>query len=591
MLDEVSRVLASAGADLERTWVVGGAVRDALLGRPVHDLDLAIDRHALPLARELADRLGGAYFPLDEERGCGRVVLTVPESRLEIDLTDLRAPSLAADLAERDFTCNAIAVALARPSTLIDPMNGVSDLFAGRLRAPSPEVLAADPLRGVRGVRLAAELGFTLEPLTRGWIRDAAPHLTLVAAERRGSELWKCFAAPRTAWALAELRELGLLAALVPEAEAAAACPPAGGHRLDVWDHTLSVVAWCEWLRDRIAGNLSWHRDARIAVAAPAAATAGPLATLATEATAPLAVNPGPTTRLVPTTPDPGDAVEAILAATLGPFRAALADRFARPFAVGRVRGPWLELAAFFHDLGKPFVARSCAAEGGTRDGAGFPGHAERGALLAQDRLTALRFRRDEAAWVAGVVRHHRAVRALDAATPLDARTLHRFLRTTGDGDVEVALLSLADLLGRWTRPPAAAGACHPLPAAAQPADLPAQPILAGPFLAEPFLAEPALAEPALAALRQRADRVREILAAALERRHEILPTPLLGGRDLLAAGLPPGPAIGAILSALAEAQAAGEVVDPNSALEFALRLARRLATQPGPAAERSPGD
>lgn len=258
----VAAVLGAAGADLERVWIVGGAVRDALLGRPVHDLDLATAGGGLSLARAVADQLGGAFYPLDESRGCGRAVLPgasgADTSRFEVDVTDLRASSLAGDLAERDFTINAMAVPLADLQAIVDPLGGRADL-AG----PA----ACAPLRRRRRSALTA----CAASAACVWPRSSAsPSRRRRApgygrrrrvragqtAERVGAELLKCFAAPGTATALADLLVLDLLAIMVPEVAPMVGSTQSPPHRHDVWDHTLQVVASAERLRDLAAGGL-----------------------------------------------------------------------------------------------------------------------------------------------------------------------------------------------------------------------------------------------------------------------------------------------------------------------------------------------
>src|SRR6266446_750053 len=184
----VVRAVATLAGRRGAPVLVGGAVRDAWLGRRPGrevDLDVAVPAGALDLARRVAERLRGAFVPLDPERGTGRVVL--PGVRL--DVTDFRGPSLAADLAARDFTVNALAVPLREllvrgGAPIVDPTGGLADLRARRLRAPDLRVLTDDPLRALRGVRLEAALGFRLTRGTVAAIRAVAPALAAVAADR-----------------------------------------------------------------------------------------------------------------------------------------------------------------------------------------------------------------------------------------------------------------------------------------------------------------------------------------------------------------------------------------------------------------------
>src|SRR5438874_2531490 len=146
--------------------LVGGAVRDTVLGRAVADVDVAVPSGALDLARRCAERLAGTCVVLDAERGAARVVT---DGGLTLDLTDFRAPSLEGDLAARDFTVDALAVPLAPllergRAAILDPTGGLADLKARRLRPAGPGVLDDDPLRALRGVRLEATLGLRLTP-------------------------------------------------------------------------------------------------------------------------------------------------------------------------------------------------------------------------------------------------------------------------------------------------------------------------------------------------------------------------------------------------------------------------------------------
>jgi len=196
------------------TALVGGAVRDALLGRlgDQPDLDLVVPDQAVALAGRLARRLGGSRVVLDAERDMARLVL----QGWTIDLARCLGPSLADDLARRDYRANAIALLLpdsgeGRPR-LLDPQGGVADLKTRRLTAISEANLLDDPLRLLRGVRLAAELEGELEPRTRGWLAQHHGRLASVAPERVLAELERLAAAPGGQQGLAELAAQGWLA-------------------------------------------------------------------------------------------------------------------------------------------------------------------------------------------------------------------------------------------------------------------------------------------------------------------------------------------------------------------------------------------
>ena len=176
------RIRQAVGA--EPAWVVGGALRDELLGREVVDVDVAC---ADPeLAARLYSRLaGGAVFPLSERHGAWRVAFRAGST---VDFTPLHGETIEDDLASRDFTVNAMARPL-EGGDLVDPLGGEADLAAARLRAVSPAIFDDDPLRLLRAVRLEDELGFRLDEETESLVREHAEHAGEPAGERILGEL------------------------------------------------------------------------------------------------------------------------------------------------------------------------------------------------------------------------------------------------------------------------------------------------------------------------------------------------------------------------------------------------------------------
>jgi Poly A polymerase head domain len=187
----------------EAAWIVGGAVRDELLGRDVVDLDIAC-ADPRGAARAYARRTGGAPFPLSERHGAWRVAL---DRGRTVDFTPL-PNGIEQDLASRDFTINAIAVPLAGGEP-VDPHGGLGDLEARRLRAVAPSIFRDDPLRLLRAVRLEEELGVELDDETEELVRRDAGLVAEPAGERILAELERL--RPR---GFLRLHELGLLEAL-----------------------------------------------------------------------------------------------------------------------------------------------------------------------------------------------------------------------------------------------------------------------------------------------------------------------------------------------------------------------------------------
>ena len=172
-------------------------MRDALLGRPVHDLDFAVERNARAAARRVADSLKVAYYPLDVERDTGRVVAIQPDgSRQVMDFALLQGADIYSDLSARDFTINAMALDLRHPDQLIDPLGGAADLRSRQLRLCSATALEDDPVRILRGIRLASSLNYRLLPETLQRLRLALPGLPRVSPERVRDELFRILEGP-----------------------------------------------------------------------------------------------------------------------------------------------------------------------------------------------------------------------------------------------------------------------------------------------------------------------------------------------------------------------------------------------------------
>jgi putative nucleotidyltransferase with HDIG domain len=229
---------ALAGHDV---WLVGGAVRDRMLGRETEDLDLAVagDPEAAARALAAAAGRGTAVFALSDEFGAWRVVAR--GHAWQIDLMALRGETLEDDLRARDVTINAIAEPLAGGG-FVDPTRGEADLAAGRLRAASGRAFADDPLRTLRVARLAAELDLAVEPGTAELARASAGGLTRVAPERIFAELKRVVASPRPRAGLELADGLGVLEHVLPELTALRGVEQNRYHDADVLGHTLAVL-------------------------------------------------------------------------------------------------------------------------------------------------------------------------------------------------------------------------------------------------------------------------------------------------------------------------------------------------------------
>ncbi len=235
------------------SWIVGGALRDELLGREVTGIDIAVEGDPEQAARELAAELRAPVFRLSETFGAWRVVDS--QSGRVYDFAPLQGETIEADLAKRDFTVNAMA----RPRAggeLIDPLGGRADLEARRLRVLGSAAYENDPLRALRLARFAAELGFTPDSETERLTAEAAPRVSEASGERVFAELRRLVLAPGLGEGLALADRLGLVRAVLPELADLHDVEQSHYHHLDVYGHTLEVLERLTELERDASGEL-----------------------------------------------------------------------------------------------------------------------------------------------------------------------------------------------------------------------------------------------------------------------------------------------------------------------------------------------
>ena len=230
----------------EKIFVVGGAVRDALIGKSFNDLDLVVEGNAEGIAKKLAKELGFAFVELSREFGIYRVAN--PWTIIDISLQ--RGGSIEEDLKLRDFTINAIAIPVRNLFEdrvyFIDPFLGYLDLKDKRVCALSEENILDDPLRILRGYRFFAQGYGLLDVKTREWFAKHAKSLTLCAPERILYELELILLSSRAYEAFCLMDEDGVLEIIFPEINPCRNVPQPEFHHLDVWGHMLESFKWAE---------------------------------------------------------------------------------------------------------------------------------------------------------------------------------------------------------------------------------------------------------------------------------------------------------------------------------------------------------
>ncbi|MBI2884941.1 MAG: HD domain-containing protein [Candidatus Omnitrophica bacterium] len=387
----LGRVADAGRAEGRPVYLVGGLLRDAVLGRPLPsparvNVDVAVPSEALAFARRLADRLGGTYICLDESQPTARIVFTSSSGRVELDCAEFRGRTIEEDLSRRDFTVNAFAVVLERwcrdphwAAHLLDPLGGRRDAERGLLRACFPKTFEDDPVRILRAFRFAAGLGWHLDPAMLPLISAVAPRLAGVSGERVRDELLAIFQTDAAAPALRSLEQLGVLGRLFPELAPGRGLDQGTYHHLDVLGHELETVAQGDrMLRD--------------------------FAEFSEELRAPMAAY---------------CAVEPV---------------------EGRSRKALIKLAGLFHDVGKPATKRV------KPDGdIWFLGHEHFGAELVGAPLERLRLANRETAMVEQLVRSHLRPGHLSREVQLTARAVFRFFRDLGEDGPACLLVWWAD--------------------------------------------------------------------------------------------------------------------------------------------------
>ncbi len=391
LIENLREFFASKEIDV---FLVGGAVRDALVGRTTKDIDVTVGADVQVVGPELASVLNGRFVPLDP---AGETVRIVVRRDTEESLVDLSAMprGIEEDLARRDFTLDALAVPLHRAAPrmawhrhVIDPHGGLNDLDAGVVRALSPEVFRRDPVRLLRAPRLAVQLGLRIEDNTVHQIRQDAHLVSTIAGERLRDEFLKLLAEPTATVSLRLLDELGLLTQVVPELNEARGVTQPKEHYWDVFGHLIEMASQVE------------------------------------------KVLTGPPE-------ENGYVVESI------PRFASFGEHFAEKVTDGHSRATLLKLAGLLHDIAKP-ATKTVETSGRIR----FLGHNVQGAEMAGIVLQRLRLSGRGTELVRLMLEHHlRPSQMAQKGELPTGRAIYRYYRDLEDAAIDTLYLNMADYL------------------------------------------------------------------------------------------------------------------------------------------------
>ncbi len=380
----------------QKVYLVGGAVRDAILSKPLKDLDFVTNSSSMSLARCVQRTLSGESYTLDDERQSARVILDRNlETELTLDFVIFTGKDLVEDLRQRDFTINAMAVDLDDVGTLIDPLNGLKSLQDKELSVSGEESISSDPLRAIRALRFSRSMGFTIDHITIEKIQENAAGLELVAGERVRDELFKLLSLPDPASSIHYLDSFGLLPYIFPDLEQLCLFPRIDPHVHALWQHTMALVNHLESLlgyilNDEISDNLYLQHACE----------------------------------------------------QLTPWRKMLSEHMRTAIQPSRSRKALLVIAAVYHDGGKPLTMKT--------DEEGLI-HFYRHPLYADDSLLKLGRRLSlsnaELDYLQKIVRNHMRIHTLTSSEVITDRAIYRYFSDLGPYGVDLALLSMADTL------------------------------------------------------------------------------------------------------------------------------------------------
>jgi putative nucleotidyltransferase with HDIG domain len=384
-------------------FLVGGALRDVLLGVPVHDMDFAMAEDPSSLAKSVAKKLKSGFYVLDDDRHTARVMYYDGNNKpFPLDFVQFTGNSIFEDLTNRDFTLNAMALSLRDPLTLIDPLEGNTDLMQGQLRTCSPQSLRDDPVRVLRGIRLATQFGFSYISGLEELMATAGSFLPSTSIERQRDEFFKILEGPDPYRGIVDCFRFNVINHMFPLLMDQKAIPASPPHILPLFEHTLAIVKYLDKVFACLAEN---QHEVKVDTWW-------------------------------------GTVIRNEVRAYSEFLSSYLEDEITR----GRSKRGLLMLSALLHDIGKPKTLET------SEDGhLHYYGHEIVGAAMAWEAAKRIQLSNAESEWISKIVRYHMALLPwLHSDGPPSRRSLYRFFKQTGDAGLGIALLSLADKLATY---------------------------------------------------------------------------------------------------------------------------------------------
>jgi len=395
----ISDLTAPLVSTCGEVYLVGGAVRNLLLGLPIDDYDFVVRENAIQGARTAADILEGKFYILDHQRQTARALVRVNQVPIKLDFALFNGTNITADLIARDFSINALALRLPVGNEINDPTGGREDLRDGILRPCSKRSFSDDPVRTIRYIRFQQELNLKVSPEIKELVKESSAALKSISGERRRDALMDVISVADLRQAFNEMLDLGIMEQTIPDIASLNTIILTPPHTHNAWDHTIQVAHYCQQLM------ASWG----------------------------FALSP-------PETQHPR--ISQALA-YLVRYRIPLNEYFTEQLSPDRNKYQLLIISALFHDAAKAMVSHEFSGERKR-----FPGHARAGAKKVMEWAKAQGFSNKEVDYLFRTVRTHMKVSRPEIIEPTNKNlAIHRFFKQAGDGGILTAILHLADVL------------------------------------------------------------------------------------------------------------------------------------------------
>jgi len=396
----IKDILLAKRDDYGEIYLIGGYLRDYFLKKINKDLDFVVVQNAARAARNIADKFGGDFYMLDQQRETARSLITIENQPIIVDVALINGANIFEDLKKRDFSINAMAIDLTAPENILDPMDGRRDLQKRRLIPCSDSSFFDDPIRTLRAVRFIQSLSLNYDPQVKQTIIDASENLFNVSAERIRDELCQIFNLPEVNQSLELMVEFKLFTKLFPDLIKLKDIPPRSPHVNDAYKHTMRVVELTRAFMDSIINVPKQYENKFL------------------------------------------NDVQLLIGKYkdhLVKFLDKLSDTY---LSINSL----MVMAALYHDSAKSLIPPL-----EDRGKVFFPDHAEKSAEIINERMKALAFSNEEIHFVKSIVRYHMSdcLKSVgEGGNP--NRSIYHYFQETGYTGVLIGFLHLADLIATY---------------------------------------------------------------------------------------------------------------------------------------------